>query len=815
MRAGRLLLFAGGGDGIDAPLAGDDAVAYPATLGQFTISAPLAGGDSDAFAAALVFGQAMSAPLAGSDSVVYPAALSESLTILAPLAGADAVAYAPAGLPFLQTLLAPLAGDAAVVYPATLAKDQFLLAPLADSGAWVFPAQVLGTTEVAALAAGGMTVKVLDRASHAVLATLSLADSKSWMDQVDDTGSGTCTIPNDDPDYADTDFDRLLQFNIGGQARFLSVIEDRDVVTLTPQGGGAQQTTLKGRGALAILSEGVVLPSRGVGSLPIETVRSFAWPAVDFDDAGWPQAKTLALQRHISPLWHSALPRAWPDPLAGWIWADRDDCSWMLAPPGPCLFRRSFTLAAATKVRIFASFDNAGECYLDGAKIITSDTFFEGEFVEVTLSAGEHVLALRGVNYPDDGAPGGNPGAVILTMFSVVGGFLDEVLLRTDWTWKCLPYPVREPGFTVGRVLRLLLEDAQSAGACLGVTLGFTDFLDSDGMPWEEQSEVTAGVGRSLLEVVQEMAGSLADIAMAPGATQLRAWRFGERGSTKAVTLAEGSNLAALGHQGKRTTVNAVLALYAGGWIEETDAASIAANGRRSAYMDLSAVQSEERARELARTVMTLRASPRYAVRADLSPVDGAEARTLLELEPGDTITAPNESLAPESVRVRAITVVETDHGRVDQTLQLNDMAEELEIRFDRWLRRMNPGALAGGSQIVAPGDDPPISQRRISTVYAAEFSFEGTVNTSSVVRLLLNGAYIGSSVSFTSGDEQKISLDPLKVLGNTDHMQIEVDGVRSPRRPATTSGNLIDFVVTRTGSAAGTAGLDAQARAI
>jgi hypothetical protein len=142
-------------------------------------------------------------------------------------------------------------------------------------------------------------------------------------------------------------------------------------------------------------------------------------------------------------------------------------------------------------------------------------------------------------------------------------------------------------------------------------------------------------------------------------------------------------------------------------------------------------------------------------------------------------------------------------------------MAEELEARHDRWLRRIGPGALAGGSRIVAPGGRPQPADRAVSALQVAEFSFEGTVGTASVVRLLLNGAYIGSAVTFTTGDEQKVSLNAERVLGNVDHLQIEIDGVLSQRRPAAISGNLIDFMVTRTAAADGTAGLDAQARAI
>lgn len=813
MRAGRLLLFAGGVDGVDAPLAGSQAEAFPAELGVFSISAPLAGSPAEAFAAAFVFGQSISAPLAGVDAEAYPAGLTEAQSLLAPLAGTDALAYGPASLPFNQSLLAPLAGDAAVVYPATLAKDQFLLAPLAGAGSWVFPAQVLGTTEVAALAAGGMTVKVLDRASLSVLATLSLADSKSFVDQVDDTGSGTVTVPNDDT--SDTDFDRLLQFNIGGQPRFLSVIEDRDIVTLSPNGAGAQQTTLNGRGALALLGEGTVGSPLGDEALPIIDVRSFSVFSPDKDITGWGFAKQLAKQSATTEGWDASEPEGWPEPDAWRIWADDDAASTSHAPTATHLFAEDVTIATSGTYALFSWFDNTGEFWVDGARVVQSGSeIARGRRLTITLSAGVHRFAAI-VRNGDPIIPGsGNPGGFAATLHPLdAQGLLEASVWSTSSTTRCLPNVTGLPGFTVGQVLITLLEEAQAEDACLDITWDFTATQDSEGNAWEVETEITVDVGRSLLEVVKQMAASSMDVAMAPGALVLRAYQYGGRGSTKAVTLVEGSNLASLRHQGKRATVNSVRVRYDGGWLREEDAVSIASIGRREVRLDLGGVTSADKAREEAQAIMALRKEARYAGTADADPVNDAERQLLDALEAGDWITCDNQALTPEVVRVREHVVTETQDGRVDHTVRLNDVREEAELRFARHLERMAPGALLGGSRVSSPAGAPPIADEELSPIRVAEFSFEGEVADGAVVNLLLNGAVLGS-VTFSAGELEDYDLLDLTKVHVGDQMQIQVAGVKGQERPVDASGNLIQMVARRTiaASASETDGLVVEA---
>ena len=695
-----------------------------------------------------------------------------------------------------QTISLPLV-DGGEVFGPWLGKDQTVTVPLVEGG-WAFPPTLLNSTDVAAIAAGGMSVKVLNRASQAVLATLSLAGAKSFVDQVDDTGTGTVTVPNDDT--SDTDFDRLLQFFLGGQPRFLSVIEDRDVVTLSPQGEGAQQTTLTGRGALALLNEGTVGSPLGDGALPIIDVRSFSVFSPDKDITSWGYAKQLARQSATTEGWDASEPEGWPNPDAWRIWADDDAASTAHAPTATHLFAEDVTVATSGTYALFSWFDNTGEQWVDGARVSQSGSeIARGRRLTIQLSAGVHRFAAI-VRNGEAIIPGsGNPGGYAATLHPVdAQGLLDASVWSTSSSTRCLPNVTGLPGFTVGQVLITLLQEAQAEDACLDITWDFTATQDSEGEPWDVETEITADVGRSVLEVVKQMAASTVDVGMAPGALVLHAYRYGGRGSTKSLTLAEGVNVAGLRHQGKRATVNSVRVRYDGGWLREEDTASIAAIRRREVRLDLGGVTSADKAREEARAIMALRKEARYAGTADVDPQNDTERQTLDALEAGDWITCDNQALTPEAARVREHVVSETEHGRVDHTLRLNDVREEAEMRFARHLERMAPGALLGGSRVSSPAGAPPIADEELSPMKVAEFSFEGEVADGAVVNLLLNGTVLGS-VTFSAGEVEDTDLLGLEKVHVGDQMQIQVAGVSGQERPVDSSGNLVQMVARRT----------------
>ncbi len=560
---------------------------------------------------------------------------------------------------------------------------------------------------------------------------------REFEDPIADVGSFSFKMR--EADFAGVDFDDLITITRLGQPRFMGVVDDITRVTLAQGDEASQTATISGNGSMSILRRGFVSPSRGAGELPIEVVRSFSWPAPDFDDSTWPFAKQVNRQREYAD-WRSPLPWVWPDTSGYWIWANLPSVTSTSAPVGTCLFRKDFTLASDAIIRVYFGSDNAGgTLYLDGAQMSTGAGFEVGEYITIELGAGDHYLAASVTNRARISA-GPNPGGMICAVYTVGdGGLLDDLILHSDATWKCLPYPATLPGFTHGDVIIRLIEENQGDGGLLDdITWDFTPTLDSAGNPWSTYREIAVKVGRSIEDVILEMADAFIDVAMSPGSLTLRAWSSGGRGSTKPVTLTQTDDPATsdfldLRHRGKRARMNRALVRYAGGDFIHEDTASLAAHGQIGEYLELGAIKGEAEAARIADQLMDNRAEPSYSTSATLKPHNTAATPYDGGWEVADTIGCPDENGDNEPMRVRSIAMREDGDGNVTWTIALRDEHLELEERHDRWLRRMSDGANFGGSRVASPAGSVPPAAQRVTQIKVAEFSYDNSQLVTSV----------------------------------------------------------------------------------
>ena len=699
-----------------------------------------------------------------------------------------------------MTVTGPYLDDSATYGP-TFSSPTTTTAPFLDGGVG-FGAGVIGTTGLQVYVDGSVVSTSFDR---------------SFRDQLADTGSFSFSVLEDD--FTGIDFDDIVKFRVNGVDRFQGVVEQIDRVKLAAGEGADRVATVSGRGAMALLDQAVVYPSRGVGSVPIEDVRTFSWVSPDFVDTAWPLAKQVNLQRDYAS-WRAPLPWIWPDTTAYWIWGNLPTVNANSAPVGVCLFRKTFNLASAERVRIFCAFDNSGTLYVDGAEMTAFSSFATGRYVELEMSAGDHTIAARVQNFSNAAPP--NPGGFIAAIYTVgTAALLGTLVTNTDGTWSCLPYPATAPGYTHGQVIRLLLEEA---GLSSTISRDFSDEFDSGGEPWSAYREIAVQVGRSLLDVLLEMSSTYIDVAMAPGALTLRTWNRGDRGETRSVTLQQTadpatSDFLALDHSGRRTRLNTALIRYAGGTTEEIDAASVTAYGTKGAYLELGDIPGVAEAERVAAKLIESRALPAYQTTAQLHPRSAAST-PYLAFEVGDTITCPDETGSNASMRVTSITLAEDGDGIIDWPVEMRDQQFETEERTNIWLRRMANGALFGGARVSSPAGTPdPVSQE-VAALRVAEFSYDNSAlaaslsprrpaeasgnmveiygelttagSTSTVVTVLLNDATLGT-LTFAAGETEKDSpLSIVPIRANIDKLQAQI----------VTAGT-------------GAAGLDVQVRAI
>lgn len=389
----------------------------------------------------------------------------------------------------------------------------------------------MGTVTVAAYTRAGVLVD-----------TLALSLRRGWQHPHNDVGSGHATLPYGDPAIALVDFDHVLRFFVDGVARFSALVATKKLSTVAPGEEASQTVELHGPGTLAVWDEAVVWPELGLDSARFSDVRLFNFANPSLVDTAWTAAVVTAAS-------HFGGPDGWPDATASWIW---DQDSSVSVPVGDVYFRKTFNAASAQNVDISAAADDAYELWLDGVRILEDgfDVGYLGQMkrIRVALDAGSHVLAARARN----GAVKAGLRVSVQTLDAA--GAPVATLVKTDATWKTLGYPADPPGFTVGRVIRLLLAEAQARGALTDVAVGFTDTLDSDGVAWTSTPDISLDVGRSYLAVLLQFAEAHCDIAMRAASLTLDAWVV--RGADTAVALESTgtkatSNLLELIHEGK------------------------------------------------------------------------------------------------------------------------------------------------------------------------------------------------------------------------------------------------------------------------
>lgn len=386
-----------------------------------------------------------------------------------------------------------------------------------------------------------ITAEVLSSTLGVSYGPLTEGFARRWLDQLNDTGSGSVALNSDDPDVGLIDYGRVVRLAIDGTPRFALVIETIDRKSVDPAEEAGQSVEVSGRGLLALHEDALVYPERGVGWFPTSDVRLFDFTSRYLDTTGWTVPVATPLEVVNRPY-----PEGWPDPSALWIW-DRDS-SVDGVPVGWVYFRKTFTVAETQNATLWVSADDQSEAFVDGVPIAAQE-FLTGQSVAgnatLRLSAGEHIVAVRAKNL----------NALKATMaLTIVGDDGATVLVHTDLTWVCLGYPPAPPGFTVGKVLRHLHEEAQArAGVALaGWTRSFTDTADSDAVAWATDETFAFPVGRDYLTVLREMVERGHDVgASVTAPLTLHAWRDGGRGGASGVTFAAGSNLTALQHAGE------------------------------------------------------------------------------------------------------------------------------------------------------------------------------------------------------------------------------------------------------------------------
>lgn len=550
----------------------------------------------------------------------------------------------------------------------------------------------------------------------------------------------------------------FVRFELDGIPAFSMRVEQAEGTFVSPSEDVGREVTLTGRGPLSDLESGIVFPyhfSRRPGTLgvfPWSKERIFNAHTPELDDSGWATPPvSIASQDGVAGLVPSpwvGYPSGFPDPYAWWVWSELPDGSGD-NPDGDVYFRYHFdSPGGAYNKNIYAVFiacDNECEIWLDGIKVTEinggEDDAREGwttttrfDFKDAVYYDGfpaimGRIISIKATNVPL--ASGGvNPGGLIMSVFAVpavgspdVGdpsqGLADggNLVGKTGGSLdiRMLPRPAVIPSFTPGHVLRILIEENQHYGFLEGWSWDFTDTTDSSGVAWDVnliQVEQVFQIGRSILDVLKQMAESQVDFSCDVVGRVLHVWNkardvnpvatdvseLGTFGVVRSIAIAAGVNMAEGAVKVLFQDTSFAFAESAEGWTDAwwgdapTKAVLLSLGDlSRSVASDI----AFQYARRAAYPAMTLTAAIEPAGYAD-TPYHSFFVGDWLTVDaPNGTIEAP--------VRLVSLSVSEDTQGDPTFTCEFLTMNEEMEDRLQRWLNRMSIGGAGGRSNSASP----------------------------------------------------------------------------------------------------------------
>lgn len=246
---------------------------------------------------------------------------------------------------------------------------------------------------------GGLTHTTWDATMSTQTGYLTRIVSSRFVDEFNSAGYGEAIVPMDSPDAGILLRDTVVKVHYGDAVRFAWFVEsiDRSLV----DSDGRRLIKASGRGILAWLDDAVVYPQRGLANYNTPQ-RGYDFRA---EGGSWVTASS-SFSAPVGVAWkddntaREKAPRGWPDKDAQWIWAtsptaavDEGAVNW---------FRSTFTLSSSSKVRFWATADNAFDLYVDGLLLLSSAdqsssgaTWTQMRKRTLRLPAGTHQLAAR------------------------------------------------------------------------------------------------------------------------------------------------------------------------------------------------------------------------------------------------------------------------------------------------------------------------------------------------------------------------------------------------------------------------------------
>lgn len=295
--------------------------------------------------------------------------------------------------------------------------------------------------------------------------------------------------------------------------------------------------------------------------------------------------------------------------------------------------------------------------------------------------------------------------------------------------WKMNAYPETDPGWSVGEILLLLLDEAEDRGIRFPTLLTptFTATEDSNGNPWPDARDWTFSVGEKYSSVISKFEELDCEVWIDPDTYELNVvgglnnrgvdrteFTYDVDGVTVLSTPVEfkkGKNLRKASMQSQSKIVNSLDVKLPNGWVTTPyqDDESIAKYGVIEDTLSLDSTQGM--ASTLASIIFSQRAGEEEGASYDIYATDKIPG---VDFNEGDWVLAPNERGLQVPRRVVSISVEEGPNGRPLYTIEFDTIFRDNEQRLNEIVTKLGGGGVGASSSnasggTIDMGDSQPV----------------------------------------------------------------------------------------------------------
>lgn len=587
----------------------------------------------------------------------------------------------------------------------------------------LIPFEILEDADIPQRIGLELTVCSLDNPMQ-ILDVLPLRTSLKILDELQGPGGGSVSLFRNDPKLIANphllDYRNVFKVSLDSKVVGAFLLQSKKSIFVSRNEASEEGWQLTGSGLRDWFKDAVLYPYRGL-KLDSQSTRAFSFASERgswYKPADWglpAVVQAYNMDPNNGPF--GTAPAEWPDaPAANWIWGETNSAG-SPAPEGMNFFRREFEIAEAIGTEsysIFASARSEFDVYIDGQMVIEShdvDGYAQTWRADFDLSPGPHVIAARV-------RADGQRAAGFISAFYRAGSADEEIAaellnVTSPSTWVVNSYPDPSPGWTPGEIMLTLLAEAEERGVRFPEFLHptFTSETDSSGAAWERALDWSFDIGTEYYDIIEQLEELVCDVWIDPATMNLHMYavrgtrRDVQSKAVQPVKFEVARNVTKADEEGKSDIKNALVMSTSDGWGALADAmtGSLSKYGRIEGYVSTGA--SSAVSGDVAQAVFTQRAEPEETATYEIIDVD--HARPYFNFFVGDWTLAPSaeNELVLTSRRVMSISVTEDDDtGEPQFAVEFDTIFQDLESRYDRWLRKTGDGTLGGTLANVSVG---------------------------------------------------------------------------------------------------------------